>query len=151
MAGSFRNSASFGKRQEFVAVAELLKRDFDVYMTLVDDQQIDCVVRLDAKRYLDIQIKARSRQAKSPGVFSALNVSPRKNLFFVFYDESLDTHWVIPSQDFKKKGLANIGKSGKNTGTFRLQLANHNKAGPKARPKFANYENNFDLLRKYAT
>jgi len=36
----FRSSASFGKRQEYVAVAELLRRDFDVYMTLVDDQQM---------------------------------------------------------------------------------------------------------------
>ena len=36
--GSFRSSASFGKRQEFVAIAELLRRGFDVYLTLVDDQ-----------------------------------------------------------------------------------------------------------------
>lgn len=40
-----RSTASFGKRQEYIAVAELLRRGFDVYMTLVDDQQIDCVVR----------------------------------------------------------------------------------------------------------
>ncbi len=26
---------------------KLLRRGFDVYVTLVDDQQIDCVVRLD--------------------------------------------------------------------------------------------------------
>src|ERR1700758_4110328 len=43
---SFRSSASFGKRQEFAAIAELLKRNYDVYLTLVDDQQIDCMVRL---------------------------------------------------------------------------------------------------------
>lgn len=34
----FRNTASFGKRREFIAMAELLKRGFDVYATLVDDQ-----------------------------------------------------------------------------------------------------------------
>ena len=44
---SYRNTASFGKRQEYIAVAELLKRGYDVYMTLVDDQQIDCIVRHD--------------------------------------------------------------------------------------------------------
>lgn len=43
---SHRNTASFGKRQEFIAVAELLRRGFDVYMTQVDDQQIDCIIRL---------------------------------------------------------------------------------------------------------
>jgi serine/threonine protein kinase len=40
-----RSTASFGKRQEYVAVAELLRRGFDVYMTLVDDEQIDCINR----------------------------------------------------------------------------------------------------------
>jgi hypothetical protein len=34
----YRSSASFGKRQEYIAVAELLRRGHDVYMTLVDDQ-----------------------------------------------------------------------------------------------------------------
>ena len=36
----FRDRASFGKRQEYVAIAELLKREYDVYMTLVDDRGI---------------------------------------------------------------------------------------------------------------
>jgi hypothetical protein len=31
---SFRTSASFGKRQEYVAIAELLRRGFDVYMMM---------------------------------------------------------------------------------------------------------------------
>jgi hypothetical protein len=39
-----RSTASFGKRQESIAVAELLRRGFAVYMTLVDDQQIDCII-----------------------------------------------------------------------------------------------------------
>jgi hypothetical protein len=40
-----------------MAVAELLWRGFDVYMTLMDDQQIGCVVRQEKGgklRYLDI-------------------------------------------------------------------------------------------------
>ena len=61
----YRDTASFGKRQEYVVVAELLKRGFDVYMTLVDDQGIDCIVRLAKNNYLDIQIKARSNKAKN--------------------------------------------------------------------------------------
>ena len=43
--GQFRNRASFGKRQEFVVIAELPKQGFDVYTPLVDDQQINCIVR----------------------------------------------------------------------------------------------------------
>ena len=60
----YRDTASFGKRQEYSVVAELLKRGFDVYMTLVDDQGIDCIIRLNSGRYLDIQIKARSKEVK---------------------------------------------------------------------------------------
>lgn len=33
---NYRDSASFGKRQEFAAISGLLRRDFDVYRTLVD-------------------------------------------------------------------------------------------------------------------
>jgi hypothetical protein len=71
---SFRSSASFGKRQEYIAVAELLKRRFDVYMTLVDDQQIDCVVRLPGSppSYVDLQIKARSKNAQNASTFAAM-------------------------------------------------------------------------------
>lgn len=64
---SYRNTASFGKRQEYIAIAELLKRGYDVYMTLVDDQQIDCIVRHDNGsfvKYVAVQIKARSKTAK---------------------------------------------------------------------------------------
>lgn len=84
---SFRSSASFGKRQEFIAIAELLRRGFDVYLTLVDDQQIDCVVRKEVSGepvYMDIQIKARSKQCnpKNAGRFAALEVrNPRPNFF----------------------------------------------------------------------
>ncbi len=39
----YRDSASFGKRQEFVAIAELLRRGFDVYLTLVGGLQTDCI------------------------------------------------------------------------------------------------------------
>ena len=38
--GKHRHRASFGKRQEYIAIAELLRRAYDVYMTLVDDQQM---------------------------------------------------------------------------------------------------------------
>jgi hypothetical protein len=71
---SFRSSGSFGKRQEYIAVAELLRHGYDVYMTLVDDQQIDCVVRLEVDFhpvYIDVQIKARSADAKQAGTFAS--------------------------------------------------------------------------------
>ena len=81
--GQYRHRASFGKRQEYIAVAELLRRDHDVYMTLVDDQQIDCVIRRGDHDYVDLQIKARSNncQPKDAGRFAAMEIPrPRQYL-----------------------------------------------------------------------
>ncbi len=148
----FRDSASFGKRQEYVAIAELLKRGFDVYMTLVDDQQIDCVVRFDEDppRYVDIQIKARSKTAANPGVFAAMVIRrPRPNFFFIFYSEAANCHWVMPSLDVVQK--ANRNKEGVNAGAYRLLLANKLVSGEvRPRPKWSEYQNNFDLLKQAA-
>ncbi len=145
---SYRSGASFGKRQEYVAFAELLKRGFDVYSTLVDDQQIDCIIRGpgDQLRYLDIQIKARSKEAKNAGMFSALTIrSPRSNFFFMFYSEAADTYWIMPSLDIVEK--ANKTKTGKHIGIMSLNFTNTLVSGEvRPRPKWDFYKNNFDQL-----
>lgn len=146
---NFRTSASFGKRQEFIAVAELLKRGFDVYMTLVDDQQIDCVIRLEADppHYVDVQIKARSAKAVQCGTFAAMEIrKPRDNFFFIFYSEAANCYWVMPSKDVIAKAYCN--KEGKNAGKYSLVLAMRHPSGARPRPKWDAYKNNFDLLRK---
>lgn len=118
----YRDSASFGKRQEYVVVAELLKRGFDVYMTLVDDQGIDCIVRLDDKRYLDIQIKARSSKAKQWNFFAALRIeNPRDNYYFIFYTEKDNNFYIIPSKEVVALGVTN--KTGKHAGVINLNIS----------------------------
>jgi hypothetical protein len=147
---SFRTSGSFGKRQEYVAIAELLRRGYDVYMTLVDDQQIDCIIRQEKNgglRYIDIQIKARSRLCvqKDGGFFSAMEVRrPRENFFFIFYSEHSNTHWIVPSMELVAEALQN--KTGKNAGRYSIKFCNLTNAGLKPRPRFAKYENAFHLL-----
>ena len=152
---AYRDSASFGKRQEFVAVAELLRRGFDVYLTLVDDQQIDCVVRneiLGEPVYLDIQIKARSKQCnpKNAGTFAALEVrNPRANFFFIFFSEQTNCYWVLPSLELIKE--ANRNKTGQNVGKYRIVFTNlSSKTGLVVpRPRFEKYRNNFELLKDF--
>jgi len=150
---SHRSTASFGKRQEYIAVAELLRRKFDVYMTLVDDQQIDCIIRLgnDTKlRYLDVQIKARSKDAKHAATFAAITVrNPRPDFWFIFYSETINTYWVMPSLDLVRLANVNKGgesKAGKNKGKLSIKFANKNKAGWEPRPKFKQFKNAFHLL-----
>jgi len=133
----YRDTASFGRRQEYSVIAELLKRDFDVYMTLVDDQGIDCVIRLNDKRYLDIQIKARSKEAKQWNFFAAMSFGVRDNFYFIFYTEKNNNFWVIPSKDVKTLGIEN--KSGKNAGKISLSLPK-TESGDKA-SNFDKYKN----------
>ena len=142
---SYRDSASFGKRQEYVVVAELLKRGFDVYMTLVDDRGIDCIIRKDEHTYIDIQIKARSKTAQQWNFFAAMTIEPRDNYYFIFYLERNNTIWVIPSNDVVKYAITN--KTGKNAGKHSLTLPK-SETTDKAE-KFSIYEgeSGFGLLR----
>jgi hypothetical protein len=133
----YRDTASFGRRQEYSVIAELLKRGFDVYMTLVDDQGIDCVIRLNDERYLDIQIKARSKEAKQWNFFAAMSFGVRDNFYFIFYTEKNNHFWVMPSRDVKELGIEN--KSGKNAGKISLSLPK-TESGDKA-SKFDKYKN----------
>jgi hypothetical protein len=145
---SFRSSASFGKRQEYIAVAELLRRGYDVYMTLVDDQQIDCVIRQEKKgqlRYLDIQIKARSMDAKNAGLFAAMEIrKPRENFIFIFYSDQAKTYWVVPSLELIKEARRN--KEGLNKGKYSINFCNSSSKMARPRPRFKKYQNAFQSL-----
>lgn len=149
MANGYRHSASFGKRQEFGAIAEMLRRGYDVYVTLVDDQGIDCVVRQGPNKYFDVQIKARSRDCnpRNAGHFPMLQVGdPRKSYVFIFYSEQASTYWVIPASKIVSKGFCNLRKSGGTKGRYRILLTNYSRARNivTPRPKYKAYENAFD-------
>jgi len=81
--GQYRNRASFGKRQEYVVISELLRQGFDVYVPLVDDHQIDCIVRRGDNNYIDMQIKNRSKDCIpfDAGRFAAMNIPDPRDKF----------------------------------------------------------------------
>ena len=150
----FRDSASFGKRQEYSALAELLRRGFDVYLTLVDDQGIDCIIRRNSKTYIDVQIKARSKHAKQWTTFAAMRFKPRRNLFFIFYAErglrggtEGYSIWVMPSKAVAR--LSHKNQGGANAGRYTLVLPKTHSSYKFRR--FARYfgEDGFEGLRSY--
>lgn len=112
----FRNSAAFGKRMEFYVVGLMLKEGLDVYLPLVDDNAIDAVVKRPDGRFVEVQIKARSKTAKfgNSGLFAAMTHELRENYWFVFYSEPLDTIWIMSSKEFI--GHSNQNKTGINAG-----------------------------------
>lgn len=145
----YRDRASFGKRQEFVVIAELLKRGFDVYVPLVDDQQIDCIIRRGTNDYIDVQIKARSKDCLpfDAGRFAAMDIpNPREKYFYIFYSEQADCYWIFPS--LKLIELASQNKRGGNVGKYHINLTGYSekKLQVYPNPRYDEYKHNFNLL-----
>jgi len=112
----FRNSAAFGKRIEYYIVGLMLKEGLDVYLPLVDDDAIDAVVKRPDGRFVEVQIKARSRTVGfgDAALFAALTHELRGNYWFVFYSERMDTIWIMSSAEFVREAHQN--KNGSNAG-----------------------------------
>ena len=147
---SFRHSAAFGKRIEFYVIGLMLKQGLDVYLPLVDDDAIDAVVKKPDGSFVEVQIKARSKEVKfgDAGLFAGLKHEYRKNYWFVFYSERMEETWILSSKEFiensdqNKTGI-NIGKrsvwfNGKNS----KDLIEH------VKPKFEKFvTKNFDRIQ----
>lgn len=112
----------------------------------MDDQQIDCIIRRDDHDYIDLQIKASSKNCKKTvaAFFAGIKMpNPREKYFFIFYCEWIDTYWIFPSIDLVAKA-----RKDKN-GTYDISLTGCSKkeGGVYALPKFSEYRDNFELLR----
>ncbi len=88
----------------------------DVYLPLVDDHGVDCVIKKDDGTFIEVQIKARSKDVADGDAahFSAIEHDWTPNYYFVFYSERLDTMWIMSSEEFLDECTTN--KSGKNKG-----------------------------------
>ncbi|ADU22396.1 hypothetical protein [Ruminococcus albus] len=113
---SFRDSASFGKRMEYNLVGKMLMEGLDVYLPLVDDHGVDCVIKKADGKFIEIQIKARSNEVADgdAALFAAITHELTPNFYFVFYSERLDSMWIMSSEEFLNECVTN--KNGKNKG-----------------------------------
>lgn len=129
MSVSFRHSAGFGKRMEYNIVGKMLMEGLDCYMPLVDDHGVDCVVKKQDGTFIEIQIKARSKEVADgdAALFAAITHELTPNFYFVFYSERLDKMWILSSEEFLKECVTN--KSGKNAGKHSIWF-NGNKKNP---------------------
>jgi len=145
-----------GKRAEYKILTKLLTYGFDVYIPVVDENQIDCVLRHEIRgdvSYLELQIKARSKDISlgDRGDFSCIKLGKvHKNYYLIFLselDETEGIYWVIPSLVFKK--LANEITKGKDKGKWWIRLAGKKEKRLVPRPKYKNYEG-FEQLKKWS-
>lgn len=116
--GAFRNKLSFGKRIEHYVIGLLLKEQFDVFLPVIDDDAIDVVVKRPDGKFIELQIKARSRNVRkgTSARFAAIIHSFRPDYWFVFYSEYLGRIWLLSSEEFLENSI--LDKSGKRTIQF---------------------------------
>lgn len=117
MGVSFRHSAGFGKRMEYNLVGKMLMEGLDVYLPLVDDHGVDCVIKKADGTFIEVQIKARSTEVRDgdASLFAQIYHEHTENFFFVFYAERLQTMWILSSEEFLAECSTN--KTGKHIGS----------------------------------
>lgn len=113
---TYRHLAAFGKRIEYYVIGLMLKEGLDVFLPMVDDNAIDAVIRKPDGSFVEVQIKARSKDIRfgSAAFFSAISHEYRCNYWFVFYSERMDKLWILSSKEFIKESVRN--KRGNNIG-----------------------------------
>lgn len=146
MSVSFRHSAGFGKRMEYNIIGKMLMEGLDVYIPLVDDHGVDAIIKKEDGTFIEIQIKARSSEVKlgDAALFAALEHEKRKNYYFVFYSERLNTTWILSSEEFLNECATNV--NGKNAGKRSIWfngMKTDKKTGEKkeyCKPRFQKYQ-----------
>ena len=138
----FRHSAGFGKRIEYYVVSLMLKEGLDIFLPMIDDDAIDAVVKRPDGKYVEIQIKARSKDVKfgDAALFAAIEHEYRENYWFVFYSERIDnTILIMSSKEFIKEAVQN--KTGKNIGKRSIWFNGKNTKENKEhiKPQFKKY------------
>ena len=103
-----------GKRAEFLAFGELVKRGADIYLPVIDTG-IDAIIRKQDGTYLQIQVKS----TKAPGMAGWFNVYDLdqykgKRLFIICVDLSKEPPetWILPSEVFQKHAVVWDTKKG---------------------------------------
>ena len=127
----------------------MLKQGLDVYLPLVDDDAIDAVVKRPDGTFVEVQIKARSKDVVfgDAALFAALTHELRPGYWFVFYAERMDTMWIMSSSEFIRESVQN--KTGKNVGKRSIWFNGKNTASgtEHVKPQYAKYvATNFDRL-----
>lgn len=143
MTFSFRHTAGFGKRMEYYLIGQMLMEGLDCYVPVVDDHGVDCVVKKADGTFIEIQIKARSKEVKmgDGALFAGIVHEPRPNYYFVFYSERLEKMWIMSSDEFIVETGGASGAASKsvsfNSYKFDPAVGKHVES-PK--PRFAKYE-----------
>jgi hypothetical protein len=79
----------------------MLRDGLDVYLPVIDNHGVDMVVKRPDGVFAEVQIKARSREAKCPAFFPDIrHARPIPRYWFIFYAAHFDTMFLLSSHEF---------------------------------------------------
>jgi hypothetical protein len=94
-------SSRFGKHVEHHIISLMLKEGLDVYLPIMDNNGVDMVVKRPDGKFVEVQIKARSKGAKCPAFFPDIrHDGPKSRFWFVFFIAEFDSIIVLSSREF---------------------------------------------------
>src|SRR3989344_6068327 len=74
-----------GKRGEYRVIGKLMESGFTVYVPILDIEGIDCIIKNDTGRLIEIQIKTRNKKDSDNRQFKLKSLRPHKDLFICCY------------------------------------------------------------------
>ena len=97
-----------------------------MYRPLVDDKSIDAIVRRPDGTFVEVQIKARSKDIaeEHAGLFAGIKCEPNPNYFFIFHSAYIGENgkmWIMTADEFI--GIASRQTQGKHAGAYTLHLS----------------------------
>lgn len=147
MKNTYRSKSAFGKRIEYHVIGKMLTEGIDVYIPLVDDHGVDAIIKKSDGTFIEIQIKARSKNVlkSDAALFAGIEHEQTNNYYFVFYSQILDKTWIMSSKQFINR--SRINKKGKNKGKRNIQFNGMKNKNPYAKEEYNKYlVNDFSMF-----
>lgn len=92
-----------GKKGEYEIITKLMSEGFIVYTPVLDIDGVDCVVKNEHGRLIEIQIKTRIKgEGFNKEFVIKRDLKPNKNFFICCYLIDEGEYWFIPSYLFLK-------------------------------------------------
>lgn len=101
------NSTLVGKQGEYKVIGKLMSEGLTIYTPVADIEGIDCIIRNEYCRLIELQIKTRNKNEEENRQFRVRDLKPNKNFFVACYFIDTNELWVIPSFKFAEICIKN--------------------------------------------
>ena len=97
------NNSITGKKGEYQIITKLMSEGFMVYTPVLDIDGVDCIIKNEQGRLIELQIKTRTKgDSYNKEFIIKRKLNPNKDFFICCYFIDTNEIWFIPSFKFQK-------------------------------------------------